>query len=341
MRLLVAVVLVVAACSKSEPARETPPQAAAPAVTAKAVEATSPLGRITHPRDNATSPAKVALGHQLYFDKRLSGDGTRSCYSCHVNEKGLTDGLPVAIGAFEKKLTRSSPSMWNIGFHDTYYWDGRAPSLEAQGLAAWKGGNMGTADVDAKAREIAAIEGYRTQFQAVFGGEPTPERIIQAISSYERTIVCDDTPFDRWLAGNQDAMNEQQKRGFATFGKAGCIACHTPPLFTDRQFHNTGIGMDKPEPDVGRFKVSQQERDRGAFKTPSLRDITKSAPYFHDGSVATLEEAVKFMASGGHANPQLDPLLRETKLSEADVKDLVAFLGALDCPKGLDAPTLP
>ena len=172
------------------------------------------------PEDNPMTPEKVALGRQLFFDKRLSADGSRSCYSCHLCENGLTDGLPTAIGALNKKLPRSSPTLWNVGYHSEFYWDGRSGSLEKQGMAAWKGGNMG-ADAEVVTAKINTVSGYRTQFQTVFGGEATPERIIQAISAFERTIISGNTPFDRWRAGDETAVGEEAKRGYEVFQEVG------------------------------------------------------------------------------------------------------------------------
>lgn len=293
------------------------------------------------PEDNPMTPEKVALGRQLFFDKRLSGDGSRSCYSCHLCENGLTDGLPTAIGAREKKLTRSSPTLWNIGYHSEFYWDGRSGSLEKQALAAWRGGNMG-ADVEAATGRINAVSGYQAQFQAVFGGEATPERIVQAISAFERTIISGNTPFDRWRAGDEAAVSDKVKRGYEVFKKLECDNCHDGVLLTDMQYHNVGIGMDAEKPDVGRSKVTGKEEDTGAFKTPTLRDIAKSGPYFHNGSVATLEEAVDLMIGGGKPNKYLDRTnLKKRKASEAEKKDLIAFLGSLSNDCSLTAPKLP
>jgi cytochrome c peroxidase len=283
------------------------------------------------PADNPMTPEKVALGRQLFFDKRLSGDESRSCYSCHVCEKGLTDGLPKAVGAFNKQLPRSSPTLWNIGYQEAYYWDGRSPSLEKQAMAAWKGGNMGA---EGKEQEIAArvnaLKGYKDQFQKVFGGEATPENMMQAISAYERTIITGDTPWDKWKAGDQSAMQGAVARGWQVFQDAKCTNCHDGALFSDQQYHNVGVGMDKPEPDPGRGKVTNKPEDTGAFKTPTLRDVAKSAPYFHDGSIATLEEAVDFMLGGGRPNPHLDTKnLQKRALTKEQRDDLLAFLRSL------------
>ena len=294
------------------------------------------------PGDNPMTPEKVALGRQLFFDERLSGDGTRSCYSCHVCEKGLTDGLAKSVGAFNKQLPRSSPTLWNIGYHKEFYWDGRSPSLEKQAMAAWTGANMG-----AKADEIAAklngIEGYRAQFQTVFQSDATPDNIVKAIAAFERTIISGNTAWDRWRAGEQTAINQSAWRGWNIFQAIKCTNCHDGVLFTDQQYHNVGIGTDLKEPDVGRSKVSNKPEDTGAFKTPTLRDIAKSAPYFHDGSVATLEEAVDLMLAGGKPNEHLDKKnLQPHKIFPDQREDLLNFLRSLnvtDC--SLTKPALP
>jgi len=296
------------------------------------------------PADNPLTAEKAALGRQLFFDERLSGDGTRSCYSCHVCEKGLTDGLAKAVGAFGKQLPRSSPTLWNIGYHREFYWDGRSPSLEKQAMAAWTGPNMG-----AKADEITAklnhLEGYRDQFRKVFGSDATPDNIVKAMAAFERTIITGDTAWDYWRANNGDEsrMSPEVKRGWNIFQAIKCNNCHDGVLFTDFQYHNVGIGMDQKEPDVGRFKVTNNPKDMGAFKTPTLRDIARSAPYFHDGSVATLEEAVDLMLSGGKPNEHLDTVnLQKHDLLPDQRADLIAFLKSLnvaDCK--LTKPPLP
>jgi cytochrome c peroxidase len=322
-----------------------PEESKEPAASAALELPTPPVafGVVPVPADNPITPEKTALGRQLYYDARLSADGSRACYSCHLCENGLTDGKPVAEGALGKKLPRSSPTLWNIAYHTEFYWDGRSPSLEKQALAAWTGANMG-ANAEETAAKINAIEGYRSQFQSVFGADATPDNIVQAIASYERTyLFCSDTPYDRWQAGDQSALSDAAKRGAELFvAKAGCGNCHSGSLFTDLKYHNVGIGMDKPEPDVGRGKVTSADADKGAFKTPTLRDIAESAPYFHDGSVATLTEAVDLMVAGGIDNPNIDRAnLKPTNLTEEEKADLIEFLKSLDCPCGLEAPSLP
>lgn len=294
------------------------------------------------PADNPLTPEKVALGRQLFFDERLSGDGTRSCYSCHVCEKGLTDGIPKSVGAFNKQLPRSSPTLWNIGYHKEFYWDGRSPSLEKQAMAAWTGANMG-AKADDIAAKLNALEGYRTQFQGVFKSDVTPDNIVKALAAFERTIMSGNTAWDRWRAGEQTALSQSAFRGWNIFQAIKCNNCHDGVLFTDQQYHNVGIGMDAKEPDVGRAKVTNKPEDTGAFKTPTLRDIAKSAPYFHDGSTATLEEAVDIMLAGGKPNQYLDKKnLQPHKLFPDQREDLLNFLRSLsvtDC--NLTKPTLP
>ena len=306
------------------------------------------------PPDNAMTAAKVALGKQLYYDRRLSGDGERSCYGCHLKENGLTDGRPTALGAFDKQLTRAAPTMWNVGYYESLYWDGRSGALEKQVKGAWGGGNMGASgndgapsmdDVCAKLNEIS---GYAEQFQTVFGGPATPDHVAYAVAAFMRTIVTttENSRFVAFRNGAEDALNEQEKRGWTIFSeKAKCTNCHDGLLLSDMQFHNVGIGMDAENPDIGRAKISEDEKDTGAFKTPSLYDIAKSAPYFHDGSVATLEEAVELMTSGGKENEYLDvDNLADAKnadLSDDEKADLVAFLKALDVEYTIAEPMLP
>jgi cytochrome c peroxidase len=293
------------------------------------------------PPDNPMTPEKVALGRQLFFDKRLSADGSRSCYSCHLNEKGLSDGLPTSVGALGKRLPRNSPTLWNIGYHHEFYWDGRAPTLERQIFAAWTGPNM-----SGKPEEVAArlnqIEGYRRQFRKVFGTDATPDAIVKALAAYTRTIIGGNTAWDRWRAGDETAISEEAKRGWEVFQRIGCTNCHDGLLFTDLQYHNVGIGMDKPNPDLGRYNVTKQDKDRGAFKTPTLRDVARSGPYFHDGSAATLEEAVDIMLAGGKPNPWLDRAnLKPARITPEERRALLAFLRSLTEEGELKEPRLP
>jgi cytochrome c peroxidase len=300
------------------------------------------------PADNAITQEKANLGWQLWFDKRLSGDGSRSCYGCHVNEKGLTDGLVKNTSAVDgKPLARHTPTLWNIGYHAEWYWDGRAKTLEGQALAAWKLANMGGKDKEKDEIRHDIIEkingAYKDQFQKVFGGPATEKNVSQALATFMRTIISKDTAFDKFQKGDEKAISDAAKRGWAAFQKAKCTNCHVGFLLTNLQFHNVGVGLKDGKPtDVGRQKVTNQDKDTGAFKTPTLRDVARSAPYFHDGSVATLEEAVKFMVGGGADNPFLDKVnLQKADLSAAEVTDLIEFLKSLTENTKIPEPKLP
>lgn len=350
---LLAVSVTLAACEKKDDVTPPAPAAATPegAPDAKPAAA-SALGAVKIPDDNAQSDAKVELGRRLFFDARLSVDGSRSCYSCHQNEDGNGGKEPLAVGAANKQLTRHSPVIWNVGFLGSFYWDGRADSLEAQATAAWAGGNMGVGkeNLAAKAKELEGAADYKARFDEVFPGVGvTPETIVKAIAAYERTLVCDDTRYDRHVKGDASALTDVERRGLALFeGAAGCVACHTPPFFStafsskEGTYFNAGVGTaGQPEDkvDVGRMAVTKSEADWAAFKVPSLRHVAKSAPYFHDGSAKTLEDAVRLMAGGGVKNKNLSPLFVDKGFTDAQIADLVAFLGALDCGKTLEAPT--
>jgi cytochrome c peroxidase len=313
-----------------------------------------PLGAVPIPAGNPLTPAKVALGHQLFFDARLSVDGSRSCYSCHQNENGNGGAEAKAVGAANRQLTRHSPVIWNVAYMPRFYWDGRSGSLEAQAKGAWGGGNMGVGadNLDAKAAEIGAIGGYAEQFRAVFGDRgATAETVAEAIASYERTLVCDDTRYDRFISGDRGSLNAEEQLGLELFnGKAACATCHTAPFFSaqfateDGLYYNVGIGVagiPEDEVDVGRQAVTEAPGDWDAFKVPSLRNIANSSPYFHDGSVQSLEQAVRYMAGPGVENKNLTPLLMDRELTDEEVAAVVAFLGSLSCNGELVQPDLP
>jgi len=305
--------------------------------------------------EDAKRAEKVALGHVLFFDKRLSGANDRACYSCHMNENGNGGKDPLAIGSGDKTLTRHSPVIWNVGYwKNSLYWDGRAKDLEANTKGAWGGPNMnaGPDNLDKKAAELAKIAGYKKLFTETFGAtEIKGEHVANALSEYMRTLVCKDTAYDKYAGGDKAALSEQQQKGLDVFmGKGACITCHAPPFFSTAMgveggiYFNVGIGtkdIAEDKVDVGRMKVTNDPKDWAKFKPPSLRNVSKSAPYFHDGSVAKLEDAVRVMAKGGIKNKNIDPMLSDRGLSDAEIADVVAFLGALDCPGTLVEPTLP
>ncbi len=301
--------------------------------------------------DDPKRADKIALGHKLFFDTRLSGNNDRTCYSCHKNEDGNGGHDPVAIGSGDKPQTRHAPVLWNVAYYkNALYWDGRAKTLEDNAKAAWGGGNMGAGkdNLDKKAAELAALPEYKKLFDAAFPStEIKGDQVASALAEYERTMICNDTAYDKYVAGDKAALTDQQQKGLDVFlGKGQCVVCHVPPLFSTAMnseggvYFNVGIGTGVPEDkvDIGRMKVSNQPMDWAAFKPPSLRNVRKSPPYFHDGSVATLEDAVKVMAGGGIANRNKNPVLADRKLTDAERADLIAFLGGLDCGGKLDEP---
>ncbi|MEZ4315375.1 MAG: cytochrome c peroxidase [Polyangiaceae bacterium] len=361
---LAACALVAAASGCDEPTSSGKPGASASAATATAsasASAAKPLppmpkadplpdapkyaAEMKVPADNPMTAEKVFLGKQLFFDKRLSGDGTASCQTCHWPEKGWTDGEKTSKKVGGGMNTRHSPTLYNAGYNDLWYWDGRAPTLEKQVIAAWKG-QMG-ADADKSAEAIAKIPGYEVQFKAVFGANATADNVVKALAAFVRSLRAPDAPWDKIEKDEADKSPEAEaaRRGFAIFrDKAGCAACHAPPMFTDNGFHNVGIGFDKDvkDPDPGRGKVTGNKEDTGKFKTPMLRQVASHPPYFHDGRAATLDEAVDYMLSGGLPNDNLDKQLKKVTLTKAERDDLIAFLKSLEAAvEPMKAPALP
>ena len=288
----------------------------------------SPLGASPAPADNPQTPAKIALGAQLFYDARLSSTGAMSCEGCHYRALGWTDTLRLSTRATGVVNTRHTPTLYNTGHQTAWYWDGRATTLEGQITAAWKS-QLG-ANTERVAAAVNAVPAYRTQFTAVFGDTATEARIAQALAAYVRTLNSGPSPWDRFQAGDRRALSADAQAGWKLFiGKAGCASCHVPPRFADGLYHNIGLEAGKPTPDRGRAIVTKEPRDERAFKTPTLRSVGVSKPYFHDGSAATLEAAVRYMASGGGNDSTKSPLLVDRKLTDAEVSQLVAFLQAL------------
>ena len=307
------------------------------AAEAPAAEApTVPLGLdpdvLTIPEDNPFTQAKADLGKLLYFDGRLSSDGTISCASCHDPNAGFADPNPTSTGVDGGKGNRNSPTVINTAYNYFQFWDGRSPSLEDQAKGPIENPvEMANTHAGAVAN-IAAVASYAPLFTKAFGdSEVTIDRIAKAIATYERTVLSGNSAWDKMIDGDADAMSESAKRGLALFeGKANCTRCHVGFNLTDGLFHNLGVGMDADEPDLGRFVVTGEDKDRGAFKTPTLRDISRTAPYMHDGSVKTLEEVVELYVRGGEANEWLDAKMVPLELTDQDKADLVAFMRALD-----------
>ncbi len=292
------------------------------------------------PADNPQTPAKVALGKQLFADKRLSGSGQNACQSCHYRHLGWTDGQVLSRRDDGQLNARHTPSLYNVGHQSAWYWDGRAATLDAQILAAWR--NQTGADPARVATLLNGVPGYRSQFQAVFGGDATPETVVKALAAFMRSLNSDGSPWDRHERGEKGAVSAAAVAGQALFaGKAGCATCHAPPYYGNSTFFNVGLEHGKDKPDPGRFNVTKNEADRGAFKTPSLRSVALSAPYFHDGSARTLREAVAYMAGGGKPDPAKSPLMVDRRLSAAEIDQIVAFLESLTSTEPWEQPTLP
>jgi cytochrome c peroxidase len=311
--------------------------------TASKLQVNPALPPVAIPPDNPQSEAKVALGRQLYFDPRLSADNTISCATCHAPQMAWANHNPVDIGIQGRQGTRNSGTILDAAYMDFQFWDGRAKTLEEQALGPIHNPVEMGETLENVVRKLTAIEGYRTQFKAVFGSEVTTDGIAKAIAAFERTVLSGPSPFDTFMAGDKRAMPEAAVRGLRIFnGKARCKTCHGGPMFSDQNFHNLGVGMDRPQPDIGREAVTNDPKDRGRFKTPSLRNVALTWPYMHDGSLRTLEEVVAFYNRGGIPNPTLDIFVMPLELTQAEQKDLVAFLEALtgSLPK-IDRPVLP
>ncbi|WP_447972574.1 cytochrome-c peroxidase [Nitrospira sp. Kam-Ns4a] len=285
------------------------------------------------PADNPLTVEKVELGKLLFFDPRLSADNTISCASCHIPQLAWTDGQQVGVGIHHQLATRNTQTIINRLYSKEQLWHGKASSLEAQAKnPLTKPVRMGMPSYDAEVQKLNAIKGYRERFRKVFGTDVTIDGIAKAIAAFERTILSGNSPADRYdYGGDETAVSESAKRGRDLFqGKARCARCHSGFNFTDEQYHNLGIDWDKQEINLGRYQVSGDPEDIGAFKTPTVREIARTAPYMHDGRFATLEEVVEFYDRGGIQNPHLSNLMLPLHLMEQEKKDLVEYMKALN-----------
>lgn len=299
-----------------------------------------PLGLppVYWPEDNPYTKAKAELGRLLFFDPRLSSDSTVSCASCHSPAKAFGDGRAFSIGIGKQEGGRSAPTVINRAFSTLQFWDGRARSLEDQAEGPIANPIEMTSEKSADAAHQAvvtrlrAVPGYVARFQKAFpevrgANDVTMDHIAQAIATFERTIYSANAPYDRYQNGDLKAMGPELVRGMNVFfNKAACDACHLGFNFSDGSYANIGIGMDKPGPDLGRYVITKREDEKGAFKTPTLREIASTGPYMHDGRFKTLEEVIDHYNKGGIKNPWLDPRMKPLNLTEQDKKDLIAFL---------------
>ncbi len=343
---------------------------ALPALFAAAASAQAPapvalfspeLIRSFTPADNPITDAKAKLGDMIFDDKRVSSDNSVACNTCHSPRNGFTTHTETSRGVGDHIGKRNAPSLMNAMFYKSMFWDGRAATLEEQAtLPILNPIEMGQKDPKDVVARLAAIPEFVTAFQQVFGHPVNWEDMGKALAAFERTKVSTQAPFDRFLQGDQKALNASQQRGWALFtGKARCASCHTYdpklPLFGDNRFHNTGVGagkqdfdklakrvpsganqaeidklaLDTDDSELGRFLVSKKREDIGAFKTPFLRDVLLTGPYMHDGSMETLWDVVEFFNKGGQRNAFLDAEMKPLGLSETEVEDVVNFLGAL------------
>ncbi|HEV7441656.1 MAG TPA: cytochrome c peroxidase [Steroidobacteraceae bacterium] len=335
--------------------------------------------RASRPTDDPQTPEKVALGQQLFFDAHLSADGTIACSTCHDPARAFTDGKAVSAGIGGRAGQRNSPTVLNARYNATQFWDGRAATLEQQAaLPIVNSVEMGQPNLDAAVASIAAIPQYRQAFQSAFGTAPNGTDLVRAIAAYERTQVAFDSPFDHYIAGERDAIDPAARRGWELFnGRARCNKCHAlsdktrdTTNFTDNDFHNIGVlivrhnvvalakqarqmlasaeaaavdraAIQTDMSALGRFLVTKQESDIAAFKTPNLRNLLLTAPYFHDGSQATLWDVIDHYNKGaGLNNPYLDEDIVPLALDERDIDDLVAFMASLTSPPFKEAAAL-
>lgn len=315
----------------------------APPQGTPALRANPALPPVAIPADNPHTDVKVQLGKMLYFEPRLSADNTISCATCHDPEMAWANHGATDVGIGGKRGNRNSGTILDAAYMEFQFWDGRAKSLEEQAVGPIHNPVEMGETLENVVKKLNAIEGYRTKFQAVFGTDATADGIGKAIAAFERTVLSGPSPYDRYMGGDKTAMSPAAIRGLAVFNTKGhCAVCHNGPMFSNQWFHNLGLGMDRPDPDVGREAVTKNLADRGKFKTPGLRNVALTYPYMHDGSMKTLKDVIEFYNKGGVANPNLDPAVKPLDLSEPEQADLIEFLKALTgtLPK-IERPTLP
>ncbi len=333
----------------------------------------APLPPVSFPPDNPYSDAKAKLGKLLFFDPRMSGDGSMSCSSCHPSSNGSwAIASPISIGYPGTTHWRKSQTLINVGYYTRWNWDGSAKSIEQQNDGAWQGPLAQNLDPAMAEERLAQIPEFVRLFKAVFGTTyPQYNDALSAVATFQRTLVSKNVPFDAYLKGNRGAISDDAKRGYALFtGKARCVACHSGALGSDNAFHNLGVpgaaafqtnpitqitfrwqqwsrGVPESEyaratADDGLYYTTRQESDRGKFRTPSVRDLCTHAPYMHSGVFGTLEAVLAFYNAGGGTDPRKDRLLKPLKLTAQEQKSLVAFLKSLCGDKiVVQAPPLP
>ncbi|MBI3118443.1 MAG: cytochrome c [Candidatus Hydrogenedentes bacterium] len=316
---------------------EAPP--APPPVTVEMLDALpqlpgeiGPLPKLAPSGESPGSDPVTELGKLLFFDKRFSPEGTMGCATCHVPALAFGDGQPTASGRDGKPLPRHSPTLLNIAFNTVFFWDGRAASLDEQArMPLMDTHEIGMASEEALNARLQELPEYPPLFRQVFNAPPNTNDAYTALAVFERTLVTPNARFDLYAQGQKDALTGEEKQGLIVFiGKGSCTQCHLGPNLTDNKFHNLGVSPGEPETaDPGRFRITHEEEDRAAFKTPTLRNIAVTPPYMHDGSQVTLEEVVEFYDKGGGTSPGKSPLIFPLNLSAEEKVNLVAFLRTL------------
>jgi cytochrome c peroxidase len=282
------------------------------------------------PQGNPPAEPKVRLGRRLFFDPILSTDGAISCSTCHQPEHGFTTPARFGVGVHGRATTRNPPSLFNRVYGKAFFWDGREPTLEDQALRPIEDRNEMGGNLEAAIKRIQANPQYKKDFAAAFPDGVTPRNLASAIAIFERTLLLGESRVDRFRAGEIKALDDREVHGLWLYESKGqCWQCHSGRNFSDESFHNTGVRWGQEPIDLGRYAVTKKESDRGRFKTPTLRGLVQTAPYMHDGSMATLEEVLDYYNRGGQKNPNLDPVMKPLGLSKEEAADLVAFLKAL------------
>jgi cytochrome c peroxidase len=334
------VIVILILCSVSNPV----------AIDAQGIE---PLPEMPIFPENPLTPEKVELGKKLFFDRRLSGDGTMACATCHSPETGYSDGLAISLSYPTTRNWRNASSLINLAYNDAFFWDGRATSMEEQALFPVMSAFEMNQNLDFLEEELKEVPEYVEAFQNVFGGEITRERVGMALAAFQKTIISKDSPLDRYLKGEEGALTAVQKEGYDIFvGKGNCIACHNGPNLTDNKFYNLGV-PENPDvvddsrisatrrftakvsgykayrtltEDPGRYLVTKDRKDWKAFKTPTLREAALTGPYMHNGVYQSIEEVIEFFNKGGGDDPNRTPLLKPLNLSDDEKLTLEVFL---------------
>ena len=296
------------------------------------------------------SKARIDLGQMLFFDRRLSGDGTMSCAGCHIPEQFYADGRDISGAYPTNKHWRNTPSLLNAAYLQSFFWDGRSDSLIHQARGPIESPFEMNSNLAFVAAKLTEIPGYQTAFQSAFGSEVSPELILTALAAFEQTLTVNDSPYDRYLGGEKQALDDKARAGMEIFfGSAGCGQCHSGPLLSDQKYYNLGVAepellrldpqfrstrryqlasQDLPmqENDPGRYRISKNAAEMGAFRTPPLRQVAQTGPYMHNGSLKTLAEVITFLSQGGGEDLHKTTLLKQVSLSSDEQAALVAFL---------------